>query len=215
VIGILCGIEAEAAIARKIANVEVACAGARPQRARWLARELVKRGAKRLLSFGIAGGLEPGLPVSSMIIGSQVTSLDGSIACDNTWTTELMQKFPEAHCGSVWGSEMIVASAREKRALYEKSRCLVVDMESQCAAQIAAEANIPLAVIRVVCDSVDMDVPPVVMASIAEDGRINVGKALWHLLRHPLQVPDLFHVTRGTGRALNVLRSCGKLLGSP
>jgi len=213
-LGILCGIDAEADIARKIANAEVACAGARPQRARWLARELVQRGAKRLISFGIAGGLEPGLPVGSMIIGSQVTSLDGSTLCDKSWTADLMHKFPEAHCGPVWGSEMIVASAREKRALYEKSRCLAVDMESQCAAQIAAEANIPLAVLRVVCDSADMDVPPVVMASIAEDGRINVGKALWHILRHPMQIPDLFHVTRGTGKALRALRGSARLLGS-
>jgi len=213
-LGILTGIEAEAAIARKIANVEVACAGARPQRARWLARELVQRGAKRLISFGIAGGLEPGLPVGSMIIGSQVTSLDGSTICDKAWAADLMQKFPEAHCGGVWGSEMIVASAREKRALYEKSRCLAVDMESQCAAQIATEANIPLAVLRVVCDSSDMDIPPVVMASIAEDGRINVGRALWHIVRHPLQIPDLFHVMRGTGRAISVLKKTAKAINA-
>ena len=85
-----------------------------------------------------------------------------------------MQKFPQAHCGGVWGSETLIATAREKRALYEKSRCLIVDMESQCAAQIAAEAGLPLAVLRVVCDSADMDVPPVVMHVINEEGGVNV-----------------------------------------
>jgi hopanoid-associated phosphorylase len=211
-LGILCGIEAEAVVARKIANTDVACAGARPQKARWLARDLVRRGAKRLMSFGIAGGLEPGLPVGSMIIGSQVASADGTIVCDGAWAKDLMQKFPEAHCGGVWGSEKIVASAREKRVLYEKSRCLIVDMESQCAAQIAAEAGLPLAVIRVVCDSVDMDVPPVVMAAINEDGSINAGKALWHLARHPAQIPSLFHVMRGTGRAMGILKKAAAQL---
>ncbi len=211
-LGILCGIGSEAAIANQIENAKVACAGARPQKARWLARELVKNGATKLLSFGIAGGLEPGLPIGSMIIGSQVMSMDNSSACDSGWIGELMQKFPHAHCGGVWGSETIVATGREKKALYEKSRCLIVDMESQCVAQIAAEAQVPFGVIRVVCDNADMDVPPVVMEAIGEDGRILAGRALWSLVRKPKQIPDLFHVMQGTGRALKVLKESARLL---
>ena len=200
-LGILCGIEAEAAIARKVANADVACAGARPQKARWLARELVKRGAKRLMSFGIAGGLEPGLPIGSMIIGAQVAAFDGIWACDSPWVGELMQKFPQAHCGGVWGSETIISTAREKRTLYEKSRCLIVDMESQCAAQIAAEAKLPLAVLRVVCDSADMDVPPVVMAAIAEDGPHQRGQgACGTSSATPRKSPDLFQVRAWDGQ---------------
>lgn len=213
-LGILCGLESEAAIARNLKDAEVACAGARPQKARWLARELVKKGAKRLISFGIAGGLEPGLPIGSMIIGTHVASIDGKWDCETTWVNDLMGKLPEAHCGGVWGSEFLVPTAKDKRAVYEKSRCLIVDMESQCAAQIAAEANIPLAVVRVVCDNSDMDVPPMVMDAIAEDGSINVRKALWSLLRHPSQIPGLIHVGRGTGKALKVLGSSVSVLGA-
>lgn len=212
-IGILTGIEAEAKAARIIPDSDVVCAGARPQKARWLARDLIQRGAKRLISFGIAGGLEPGLPVGSMVIGAQVSSADGTLPCDRSWMADLVQKFPEAHCGPVWGSEKIVGSARDKRALYEKSRCLIVDMESQCAAQIAAEAGVPLAVLRVVCDSVDMDVPPVVMAVIDENGGIHIGRALWHIARHPGQIPDLFGMARGTSRAMGVLKSAAKAMG--
>ena len=204
-LGILCGIESEAALARKIGGVQIACAGARPQKARWLARELVKKGITRLLSFGIAGGLEPGLPIGSMVIGTNVLSVDGVTACDASWINNLTQKLPEAHCGAVWGSEFLIATARDKRSVYEKSRCLIVDMESQCAAQIAAEAQIPLAVLRVVCDASDMDVPPLVMEAIAEDGRINVLRALKSLFRHPSQIPNLYKVGRGTSKALKVL----------
>ncbi|MFY9288285.1 MAG: hypothetical protein WAO98_07260 [Alphaproteobacteria bacterium] len=206
-LGIICGLESEAVIARNITGAEIACAAARPQKARWLARELVKKGAKRLMSFGIAGGLEPGLPIGSAIIGTHVTSVDGTWQCDSEWVTNLAQKIPHAHCGGVWGSEFLVPTAKDKRALYERSRCLIVDMESQCAAQIAAEANLPLSVIRVVCDHSDMDVPPVIMAAIAEDGSIRVGKALLNILRYPHQIPSLFHVGKGTGKALKVLRA--------
>lgn len=206
-LGVLCGLESEAVMARHIKDAEVVCAGARPQKARWLARELVKKGSTRLISFGIAGGLEPGLPIGSMIIGTHIASVDGTWNSDTNWVNELMRKLPQAHCGGVWGSEFLIPTAKDKRALYEKSRCLVVDMESQCAAQIAAEANIPLAVIRVVCDHSDMDVPPLVMEAIAEDGSISVGRALWSLLRHPSQIPSLIHVGKGTSKALKILKS--------
>lgn len=212
-LGILCGLESEAVIARRIVGAEVVCAAARPQKARALARELVKKGATRLMSFGIAGALEPDLPIGSMVVGTQVVSVDSSWACDSDWVNQLSQKLPQAHCGGVWGSEFLVPTAQEKRALYEKSRCLIVDMESQCAAQIAAEAQIPLAVVRVICDSSDMDVPPLVMDAIKEDGSVSVPQALLSLLRHPAQIPDLIHVGRGTGKALKGLATSVAALG--
>jgi hopanoid-associated phosphorylase len=213
-LGILCGLEQEAVLARQINGAVVACAAARPQKARWLARELVRNGVTHLMSFGIAGGLEPGLPIGSLIVGTLVASVDGSWSCDTAWANELSRQLPEAHCGGVWGSEFLVPTAKDKRALYEKSHCLIVDMESQCAAQIAAEAKIPLAVVRAICDTSSMDVPPVVMASIAESGKIDGKKALWHLLRHPWQIPDLFHVGKGTGKALKVLDGSLRFLGT-
>jgi hopanoid-associated phosphorylase len=213
-LGILCGFEAEAKIGRRVPEALVANAGARPQKARWLARELVKKGVTRLLSFGIAGGLAPDLPIGSLVIGTQVKARDGAWNCDNDWIAELTQKFPFAHCGLVWGSEVIIASAREKRGLYEKSRGLVVDMESQCAAQIASEAQIPFAVLRAVGDTSDMAVPPVVMIAIGEDGHIKVGRALWHILKKPQQIPALFHMARGSGKALGVLKAAAGALSA-
>jgi hopanoid-associated phosphorylase len=214
-LGILCGLESEAAIARQIAGASIACAAARPQKARWLARELVKKGATRLMSFGIAGALEPGLPIGSLIIGTQVISVDGTWDCDGPWISQLSQRMPEAHCGPVWGSETLVPTAVNKLTLYKKSRCLIVDMESQCAAQIASEAKLPLAVIRVVCDNADMDVPQLVMSAIAEDGHISALTALWSVLRNPTQIPDLIRVACGTSKAHRVLKACAPAVAVP
>jgi len=211
-LGILCGLESEASMARSVPQALVASAGARPQKARWLARELVKQGATKLLSFGIAGALEPGLPIGSIIIGTQVKSPDGTWECDAAWINQLMASLPHAHCGGVWGSEFLVPTAQAKRALYEKTRCLIVDMESQCAAQIAAESHLPLAVVRVVCDHADMNVPPLVMNAIDEDGMVNAPRAIWSLLRHPDQIPHLISLGQGTAKALKVLKKSIKLL---
>jgi adenosylhomocysteine nucleosidase len=212
VLGILCGLANEASIARKIGNAEIACSGARPQKARWLARELIKKGATRLLSFGLAGGLEPGLPIGTLVLGTQVASRDGVWACDAAWLNDLSQKLPAAHCGGVWGSEILIPTVRDKRALYEKSRCLIVDMESQCVAQIAAEAHIPFAVIRSVCDDSNADVPPVVMPAINEDGTTDYKHVLLHVLRHPGQISALIELGCEMNKATKMLKNAVKYL---
>jgi hopanoid-associated phosphorylase len=213
-LGILCGLESEAAVARRVTNAVVACAGARPQKARWLARELVKQGATKLVSFGVAGALEPGLPLGTLVIGTQVASRDGSWTCDSASVAKLTQSLPAAHCGGVWGSEILIGTAMAKRALYERSRCLVVDMESQCAAQIASEAQLPLIVLRAVCDSATMGVPPALLAAIREDGGIDRLRAIWHLLRRPKEIPEMFGVGRGIRKAQKALEGCVDALSS-
>lgn len=204
-LGIVCGLESEAVLARRIPGAIVVCAAAQPAKARRLVQELINKGVTHLMSFGLAGGLEPGLPIGSMIVGTHVQSVVGKWSCDSNWINDLIHKLPEAHSGGVWGSEFLVASSKEKRALYQKSRCLIVDMESQCVAEGAATAKLPMAIIRVVCDSSTMDVPPLVMDAIAENGGVDIGKAFWSIVRNPTQIPALIHVGQSTGKALNVL----------
>jgi hopanoid-associated phosphorylase len=205
-LGIICGLESEAVIACQLIGAEVVCAGARPQKARRLGRDLVEKGVTKIMSFGIAGALAPDLPVGSLVIGSHVVSANARWECDKDWGTALSQSLTGAHYGGVWGSEYLVPSSGEKRSIYEDSQCLIVDMESQCAAEIAAEAKLPLAVVRVVCDSAAMNVPPMVMYAINEDGSVNPAKALWSIIKKPSQIPDLTHMGLGTRKALSVLQ---------
>jgi hopanoid-associated phosphorylase len=205
-LGILCGLEDEAKIARKIKGAIVACAAARPGKARELAQGLVDQGAKRLMSFGIAGALESSVVLGDLFIGSGITSAKGKWACNDAWAVALADKMPQAKRGGVYGSETLVATVGDKAALHSGSGCVIVDMESQCLAEVAFAANLPMIVVRAVCDDATMNVPPLVMAAIAEDGSIDIVRALAHLARNPSQLPDLFHVMRGTGKALRALR---------
>jgi adenosylhomocysteine nucleosidase len=214
-LGILCGLESEAAIARRIPDALVACAAARPGKARLLARDLVDQGATRLMSFGVTGGLKSDLPIGALLIGSRVVSAKGLWTCDEAWGEALAQKLPQAQRGAVWGSETLVPTAEDKQRLHDTSGCLIVDMESQCAAEVAMEAKIPLAVLRAVCDTADMHVPPVVMAAIGEDGRVSGFRMFRHLVRHPRDISDLLHVARGINRALGALKATLSAFGNP
>jgi adenosylhomocysteine nucleosidase len=204
-LGILCGLEVEAALARKVKDARVGCAAARPQQARWAARELMAQGATKLLSFGLAGGLEPGLPAGTIIIGTGVQAIDAQWQCDEAWVADLRRRLPGAHCGPVWGSEVIITRARDKRSCYEKSRCLATDMESHAVAQIAAEANVPFAVLRVVADTDAMDVPPAALVPLRGDGRVDLGRVLWNLSRHPGQLRGLIALGLHTRKAMKML----------
>ncbi|MDE2029977.1 MAG: hypothetical protein KGI97_05360 [Alphaproteobacteria bacterium] len=204
-LGILCGLESEAKIARRIGGARVACAASRPHKARELARELAAQGATRLMSFGIAGALHESVGLGDVLIGTEVISSQGKWACDAVWSASLAAQMPQAKRGGVYGSETLVPTGQEKQALYQETGCLIVDMESQCAAEAAAEAGLPFMVVRAVCDDARMSVPPVVMAAIADDGSIAIGRALSHIVRQPSQLVDLFHVARGTNKALVAL----------
>jgi len=206
-LGILCGLGSEKKIASKIRGAIVGCSAARPQQARELARELVAMGATRLMSFGIAGSLDTSVNLGDVFIGSRVASAKGQWMCDEAWGRDLANKISHAKRGGVYGSEILVTTVKEKDELYQNTGCAIVDMESQCVAEVADEADLPFMVVRAVCDDSVMNVPPFVMAAIKPDGSISALSALAHLAIHPDQTSDLFKVIGGTGKALKALRA--------
>jgi adenosylhomocysteine nucleosidase len=211
-LGILCGLDAEAKIARHIAGADIVCGAAVPQKSRALARELVKRGATQLMSFGVAGALDAALPVGALIVGTKVISPSGAWDCETAWGDRLAERLPMAIRGGVWGSETLVPTAAEKIGLYQKTGCVIVDMESQCAAEVAMEANLPLAVVRVVCDEANHNVPSLVMEAINPDGSTNYLSVVASLLKDPSQTLDLLKVGRSMAKALRVLnKAAGSL----
>lgn len=213
-LGILCGLSAEEKIARTITGAHISCAAAVPQKARALARGLVEAGATRLMSFGVAGALDIGLSVGALAVGRKVIAKNGAWNCDAVWTDHLLKALPEAHCCDVWGSEILVPTAAEKICLHQSTGCAVVDMESQCAAEVAAAANLPLAVVRVVCDEANHNVPSLVMAAINPDGSTNYFSVIGSLFKDPSQTLDLIKVGRSMAKALKVLELAAKSLSA-
>ena len=76
--GIITGLAAEARLIAKpnspASPISVVCAGADSARARHLAEHLVTDGAAALLSFGIAGALDPGLAAGDLIVSSGIVA---------------------------------------------------------------------------------------------------------------------------------------------
>ncbi len=204
-IGILCGFEAEAAVAHKLTQ-RVACSGAVEALAFERAEKLVREGAKALVSFGVAGALAPDLGSHSIIVASHVAGKDGQKwPCETELASRLRNAANDALDGGVYGSTVLVPTPEEKKMLHIKTACLIVDMESHVVAEVATKHNLPFAVLRGVSDSVDDSFPDAALNGINPDGTNNMNAVYKSLLRNPLQLPALMKLFKHTGIALKQL----------
>jgi adenosylhomocysteine nucleosidase len=173
----------------------------------------IKRGATGIISFGIAGGLAPGLVAGDWVVASGVTSGNGVIATDRAWTQRLLEMLPNAVHGHVAGTNNVVRSPREKFQLYDETGAAAVDMESHIAAEIAAEHRIPFAACRVILDAAHRVLPPAATLGLRLDGTPNVPAVMRSVFRKPRQLPDLVRVALDHHIAGRALRSGRKQLG--
>jgi adenosylhomocysteine nucleosidase len=203
-LGILCGFEAEAKVARQLSPL-VAMSGAQEHLARSRTEELVNKGATVLLSFGVAGGLMPGLTSDSIIIGERVVSHEKSWACDEIFISLLNRAMPHGRKGSVFGSKHLVPKPEEKKKLFAFTGCLVVDMESQVIAEVAAARGLPFSVLRGVSDGVEEHFPPAALVGLNADGSANLKAVAKSVMREPKQLPALIALAKNTNRALKHL----------
>jgi adenosylhomocysteine nucleosidase len=173
----------------------------------------IARGASGIISFGIAGGLAPGLIAGNWVVASGVTSGKGVFATDRTWTQRLLDMLPGAVHAPVAGANQVVQSPREKWQLYDETRAAAVDLESHIAAEIAAEHRIPFAACRVILDAAHRMLPPAATLGLRFDGAPNVPAVFRSVLQEPAQLPDLLRVAIDHHIARRALRSGRRQLG--
>ena len=173
----------------------------------------IERGASGIISFGIAGGLAPGLVAGDWVVASGVKTGKGVFATDLAWTRRLLEMLPRAVHAHVAGANAMVQSPREKLKLYDETRAAAVDMESHIAAEIAAEHRIPFAACRVILDAAHRMLPPAATLGLRRDGTPNVSAVFRSVMQTPAQLPDLVRVAVDNNIAGRALRSGRKQLG--
>jgi len=200
--GIVVGMGAEARIARRF-GFPVATLGG--------AKALLADGADGLISFGIAGGLAPGLKPGSLVIGTEVIAEDGR----RYPAMNIASSMSEAIRAPIFGGREIVSQAGAKQALHDSTGAVAVDLESAQVARLCTDAGLPLAVIRAIGDPAERDLPPAALVGLRADGRVDLPAVLASLLRSPGQIPALINVALDTRRALAALQQAGRrsLLG--
>lgn len=125
-------------------------------------------------------------------MGSRLRGSDGT-ALDNSAVT-------------IAGVATPAATAAGKAALHAATGAVAVDMESHIVAEVAAAHALPFAVVRVIGDAADTDLPGAARVPLGPDGNVRMGAVLAAVARRPRDIPALIRLAGATGRALAVLR---------
>lgn len=215
-VGVVCGLRSEAAVLRAAMRavpgarrrIRVAVCGMRPEAAERAARIHAEAGAVSLLSFGLAGALDPELRVGDVVWTGRV------LAEDDAWPAVPPVPEPSAawHCVVVFGSDRLVGASEDRRALRTATGARAVDMESHRVARAAEEAGLPFAVLRAISDTDDQRLPPFLTRAVSSRGRARLLPVLAGLAREPAACGDLLALRRGTRRALAALRGAAVTL---
>ena len=144
-----------------------------------------------LVSFGVAGGLEPKLHAGTCVVGSVITSGTTRFMTDWNWSRNLLQAIPSAVYGAIVGISAPIAQTEAKRALHVSTGALAVDMESHVVARTAAARPLPMTAVRVITDSAKRELPPVALTAMRADGTIDFAAVIRSMMKVPSKLPLL------------------------
>ncbi len=214
-LGIVTALAAEAAIARRDgADAPIVhFSGPGPDRAERAARALLAEGSDALLSFGVAGGLDPGLAPGTVVLSERLIGADLLLLeTDAGWRARVMAASEDRDDGRAMRAGDIACSDRplrtppEKASLFEATGAVAVDMESFAVARVAREAGIPFLAIRAIADPAWRTVPEAAMRALGPDGRTHPLRALGGLFARPWEAREFALLARDGRAAFAALR---------
>jgi adenosylhomocysteine nucleosidase len=100
-------------------------------------------------------------------------------------------------------TDHVVNTAAEKNRLSAFAEA--VDMESFAILQAANKKNVPCAVLRVISDSFDRDMPAELDTIVDPQGHVKIAGVVRYVAKHPLMVPALVRLGRDSKSAAEVL----------
>ncbi len=192
----------------------LALSGMGALRATAAAQALARRRVSGLVSWGVAGGLDPALRSGRLLLPKRVIADDTrSYIVDAAWRWRLEQLLagPEAPAGGVLlGSERILDTPDAKHDAFCTTHASAVDMESAAIAEVARQEQLPFVAIRAIVDVASEALPAIAMAAIDDAGRLRLGRLLLQLLSKPSDLLRLITLARQFGRARAALTAAAR-----
>jgi len=206
-VGIVTALELERGWIDSAVMIEISGMGR--ARAEAATTRLLDRGATAIVSWGIAGGLDPELVPGTVVIPGFLIDVDqGSRYADAGWRNRLLARIENLVPISVepmFHADAVVSSPAGKRDLHRRWDVAAVDMESSGIARVAQEAGVPWLVVRVVVDAADQELPKAVTELSDDEGRLRVGEVAGLVFR-PRQWLTLLALGRAKAAAARSMR---------
>jgi adenosylhomocysteine nucleosidase len=163
------------------------------------ARSLVEAGAAALMSFGLAGGLDPSLSAGAVVLPSEVISRDGARwSTSARWREQLsaaVAKGRPVAAGTLLSSPQPIGTVADKAAAFRDTGAVAVDMESLGIAEVAAAYGLPFIALRVIVDTA-ADVLPRAVVTASRGGQVSIGRLIAGLVAAPMDLIPLIRLAQ-------------------
>ncbi len=228
-LGVICALKAEAktitrqslrgkrmqAIAVK-PNLFLCISGMASNNAQQAAQTLIDAGVDALVSWGVAGGLNPAVDVATLMLPKWVRHQSGETYSLHTALRESLytQLNQHVHCSELElvHSDTVVSTPQAKAALFASTNAGAVDMESFAIAQIANRYKIPCIAVRSIVDAAQANVPSAMSSAKYVQHATIDRHAISAFLCQPLNLWHLCKLGRNFSLAKKPLREAAKYL---
>ena len=162
-------------------------------------QRLADAGVTALMSFGLAGGLDPALRAGSIVLPSEVISLEGARfftagAWRERFRVVIAEQQPVA-AGKLLTSPQPLAAVADKAATFRRTGAVAVDMESFGIAQVAAARGLPFIAVRVIVDTA-ADVLPRAIVAASGAGQVDTWRLILGVAAAPLNLIAVIRLAR-------------------
>ena len=215
---IVTGLVQEARIAAG-PGMAVICSSSDPHQLRALLTVFDPTTIRGVISFGVAGGLDPSLKSGDVVVADEVMAGENRWLAGFALNDDLIGKLTvglgrRVVRGGLAGVEDVVVGQASKAALRNETGAAAVDMESHIAAAYAANAGLPFAALRVISDPAHRALPELAQAAIKPNGDIDMRTIMRGVVRNPRSLRALVSTGIDFNRALRSLRGCRGFLTS-
>jgi adenosylhomocysteine nucleosidase len=147
-----------------------------------------------VLSCGFCGGLNPN-HASATVIG------------DSDSAAEVLAHFAETSIasGRFHTSKRVATTVSEKSELFRETGCDAVEMESGAIKAVCDAESIPVAIIRVISDTANDDLPIDFNKLMNSKGGIQFGRLALELAKRPRLISKMMKLQKCTAAAAKVL----------
>jgi adenosylhomocysteine nucleosidase len=193
-------------------DVLVFCRNARRELAEAVATA-ARRGCRGVISFGVAGGLDPDLRAGDCVVASAIVEAQNSRGTDPAWSSRLVDAIGPARHAPIVGVDSPIADPARKRELHMTTGAAAVDMESHVVARLAAAHALAFAALRVVVDPADRIIPRAALLGMGGNGHADGVAVVRDLMARPSQLAPLARIAVEALIARNELLRIRGLLG--
>ena len=176
------------------------------------AQALVDSGVSALMTFGMAGGLDPALKPGCVVIPCELLSTHGArYAACRSWRERVAAAVSPLYAvteGNLLTSAQAIDTPAEKAAALRSTGAAAVDMESAAVADVAARHNLPFIAVRVIVDTA-ADVLPRAVVAASRAGRVRFGRLIGGLILRPREIAALLRLAQRYRIAMRSLRAIG------